>query len=181
VSKRVAISKKSRFEVFKRDSFTCQYCGATPPKVILNVDHIHPVAEGGDNNMDNLITSCEPCNLGKSANLLTDIPQSLKDKASQIAEREEQIKGYNEILKAKADRIDDESWQVAAALEGQDRVETYNRSSLLSIKQFLGSLPVSEVIEAADIAIAKFPWPTKKRFSYFCGVCWGKIREQNNG
>lgn len=44
---RKAISKKTRFEVFKRDRFTCQYCGATPPGVLLHIDHIHPVAEGG--------------------------------------------------------------------------------------------------------------------------------------
>ena len=40
---RKAISKKLRFEVFKRDSFTCQYCGKSAPDVILHVDHILPV------------------------------------------------------------------------------------------------------------------------------------------
>ena len=46
---RKPLSKKIRFEVFKRDKFTCQYCGRMSPDVILEVDHIEPVAEGGDN------------------------------------------------------------------------------------------------------------------------------------
>ncbi len=51
---REAISKKRRFDVFKRDGFACQYCGATPPGVLLHVDHINPVALGGKSGIDNL-------------------------------------------------------------------------------------------------------------------------------
>jgi len=61
-----------RFEVFKRDKFTCQYCGKTAPDVVLNVDHIHPVKDGGDNDIVNLITSCADCNSGKGARKLTN-------------------------------------------------------------------------------------------------------------
>lgn len=55
---RQSISKKLRFEVFKRDKFTCQYCGKSAPEVVLHVDHIHPVSEGGETEIINLITSC---------------------------------------------------------------------------------------------------------------------------
>lgn len=58
-TKRKGLSKRTRFNVFKRDGFTCQYCGAHPPKVVLHVDHITPVVEGGGNDIDNLVTSCE--------------------------------------------------------------------------------------------------------------------------
>jgi hypothetical protein len=68
--KRKATSKKLRFEVFKRDYFTCQYCGAQPPAVILVCDHITPVKEGGETTADNLLTACESCNQGKGAELL---------------------------------------------------------------------------------------------------------------
>jgi len=67
-----SISKRLRFEVFKRDDFTCQYCGAQPPKVVLEVDHMHPVAEGGTGDAENLITSCDKCNRGKGKKLLGD-------------------------------------------------------------------------------------------------------------
>ena len=71
---RKALSKSTRFEVFKRDHFTCQYCGAQPPNVVLVIDHIHPVALGGGNELDNLTTACEPCNAGKSDKLLSKVP-----------------------------------------------------------------------------------------------------------
>ena len=58
--------------MFKRDSFTCQYCGKKAPEVILAVDHIEPVAKGGADDMLNLITSCFDCNSGKSDRTLDD-------------------------------------------------------------------------------------------------------------
>ncbi|MCK4795228.1 MAG: HNH endonuclease [Desulfobacteraceae bacterium] len=50
-TKRKAISKKLRFEVFKRDSFTCQYCGRKSPDVLLEIDHIKPVSKEGKNDI----------------------------------------------------------------------------------------------------------------------------------
>lgn len=67
---RQSTGKRTRFEVFKRDHFTCQYCGAQPPTVVLVVDHIVPVAAGGESTIDNLIAACEPCNQGKAGDLL---------------------------------------------------------------------------------------------------------------
>ena len=64
MAERKPIPKKLRFEVFKRDRFTCQYCGRMSPDVILEVDHIKPVAEGGEDEILNLITSTKsilPC------------------------------------------------------------------------------------------------------------------------
>lgn len=71
-AKRKNPSKRLRFDVFKRDFFTCQYCGAQPPEAVLVCDHIDPVANGGLTTIDNLITACEPCNQGKSDKLLGD-------------------------------------------------------------------------------------------------------------
>jgi 5-methylcytosine-specific restriction endonuclease McrA len=106
LSERKSISKKTRFEVFKRDGFACQYCGAHPPEVTLEVDHIVPVAEGGPNEFDNYITACFPCNRGKGAVSLDRVPQSLSDKAAEIAEREAQLRGYNDVMQAKRNRLD---------------------------------------------------------------------------
>lgn len=62
---RIPITAKCRFEIFKRDGFTCTYCGARPPDVVLNIDHIIAVVNGGDNNPNNLTTACSTCNIGK--------------------------------------------------------------------------------------------------------------------
>lgn len=93
VVKRKGISKKTRFEVFKRDSFTCQYCGKSAPEVILHVDHIKPVKEGGTNGLFNLITSCAACNLGKGARELSDgsVLSKQKEQLNLINERREQL------------------------------------------------------------------------------------------
>jgi len=72
MAQRKSLTKTLRFEVFKRDSFTCQYCGAKAPDVILEVDHINPVSNGGDDSIMNLITSCFNCNRGKSDKQISD-------------------------------------------------------------------------------------------------------------
>jgi len=67
---------KLRFEILKRDNFTCKYCGRSPRNnkgVILHVDHIHPVSKRGEWIKENLITSCRECNLGKSDILLSEV------------------------------------------------------------------------------------------------------------
>lgn len=178
--KRVGLSKRTRFEVFKRDLFTCQYCGAHPPEVVLHVDHIDAVANGGGNNEDNLITACEACNQGKGARELTAIPESLASKATRVAEAEEQLRGYQEILRAKADRIEDETWQVAEVLWPGSGEKGANRRDLASIKQFVGKLGVYPCLEFAEIAKAWRPWADKRMFLYFCGCCWKRVRGETN-
>jgi hypothetical protein len=64
---RKPIGKSKRYDVLKRDNFTCQYCGRSAPEAVLEIDHKNPVSNGGSNNQDNLVTSCYDCNRGKSA------------------------------------------------------------------------------------------------------------------
>lgn len=53
----------TRFNVFLRDRFSCQYCGA---KTDLTFDHLIPRSRGGLTTWENVITACSPCNLRKS-------------------------------------------------------------------------------------------------------------------
>ena len=71
---RRSTGKRLRFEVFKRDLFACQYCGAQPPGAVLVIDHVEPVAAGGTSTIDNLITACETCNQGKADRALGNVP-----------------------------------------------------------------------------------------------------------
>ena len=52
----------TRFNVFLRDRFTCQYCGTQPE---LTFDHLLPRSRGGQTRWDNVVTACSPCNLHK--------------------------------------------------------------------------------------------------------------------
>lgn len=174
-TRRKAISVKTRFDIFKRDEFTCQYCGAHPPKVVLHCDHIVAVANGGGNDEDNLITACDRCNLGKGARPLSDIPKSLEARAKETAEREEQIRGYSEVMQLKRERIDNDCHDVAlmfASAYGRDTIRT---EWLNSIKRFVIELGVDETIEAMEIAIGRGV-SEYQCFKYFCGVCWRKIK-----
>lgn len=56
----------TRFNVFLRDSFECQYCGSDDE---LTFDHLIPRARGGRTTWDNVVTACAPCNLAKGQRL----------------------------------------------------------------------------------------------------------------
>jgi hypothetical protein len=90
---RQAISKSVRFEVFKRDSFRCQYCGSEAPTAVLHIDHIEAVANGGTNDITNLITACSSCNLGKSDKPLSENTAVEKSRAQmdELQERRDQL------------------------------------------------------------------------------------------
>lgn len=56
-----------RYNVLKRDNFTCKLCGISAKDgAKLHVDHIIPVSKGGKTIMSNLQTLCDRCNMGKS-------------------------------------------------------------------------------------------------------------------
>jgi hypothetical protein len=59
-----------RFEVLKKCSFACAYCGKKSPEVELELEHIIPKSKGGSDNIDNLNVSCRECNRGKRDNLI---------------------------------------------------------------------------------------------------------------
>lgn len=65
--KRKPIAQGVRFNVLRRDNFTCRYCGRSSPQVVLQVDHVIPHSRGGHDGEGNLVTACEDCNRGKAA------------------------------------------------------------------------------------------------------------------
>ena len=64
------VSDSLRYDILKRDNFSCVICGASAHQgVRLHVDHIIPISKGGKSTHDNLRTLCERCNIGKSNKL----------------------------------------------------------------------------------------------------------------
>lgn len=78
---RIPISKADRFRILTRDNYACQYCGKKAPDVVLEIDHKTPVSKGGDNAIDNLVTSCFDCNRGKGANTVEANIKTISDKS----------------------------------------------------------------------------------------------------
>ncbi|MGW6578921.1 HNH endonuclease [Streptomyces globisporus] len=70
----MAVSKRLRYEILRRDKHACRYCGATAPDVPLRVDHVIPVALGGSDAPENLVAACEPCNSGKTSTIEGRVP-----------------------------------------------------------------------------------------------------------
>jgi hypothetical protein len=175
---RKPLSKRVRFEVFKRDLFTCQYCGAHPPGAVLEVDHIEAVAAGGADDETNLITACFDCNRGKAARSLSVAPESLTDRAARIAEAEDQLAGYAAVMEARRERVEADVWRVVEALTGETEIR---KDHFQSVKQFVEKLGVHEVLDAAQIAAAAGIYSDNRLFRYFCGICWNKVREAGNG
>ena len=94
---RINLSNKERFAIFMRDRFTCQYCGAHGDGVVLHVDHIDPVANGGESCEGNLITACQRCNSGKGAQIIIH-SKTTKDHA----QKEKRISKKDALIKEMA-------------------------------------------------------------------------------
>ena len=98
------LSKKIRFEVFKRDDFKCVYCWKTPQDDIkLQVDHIIPVAEWWQNEIENLCSACWDCNIGKWKRMLNkkQTNRDLKKEIKEMKEQQEILKEYYQFLSEK--------------------------------------------------------------------------------
>ena len=127
--------------------------------------------------MDNYVTACEPCNQGKAARSLAEIPQSLKDKSAQIKEREEQIKGYQAVMNGKRERLEDEAEYVREIYERFNDGYTLSDSAMVSTRTFIEKLGKHEVADAMERAFSRPSRGSGSQFKYFCGICWNKIRE----
>lgn len=173
---RKPLSKRVRFEVFKRDRFICQYCGGHPPMVVLHCDHIVPVSEGGQNRLENLVTACSDCNLGKSNVLLTHVSPSLADKAARVTEVEAQIAGYEAVMREKRQRVEDDGQEVLDLFCDLYERDGIPRRDFITIKKFVEMIGLDATLEAVSIAFRKFRRSYASGFRYFCGVCWNRSR-----
>lgn len=179
MAERKPISKRTRFDVFKRDGFCCQYCGQKPPTVVLEIDHIHPVSEGGGNSKDNLITACFDCNRGKSNNLLTTMPESLQERAQFLQEKQDQLKAYSRLLKSIKKQEAEAVGGVELAFQEYYGDMSFTVKFRESVRQFLEKLPYDVVENAMHRACNKTN-DSSNATKYFCGICWniikGKVR-----
>lgn len=185
--KREGITPTVRFNVFKRDRFTCQYCGQSPPAVILELDHVIPVAEGGDDSSANLTTACFDCNRGKGARQLSDIPETVAERMAKQMELRKQLEAYNKFLASSRKSISDAAnrigkyWCDKSAPDQEQGKWTLSDDYTKSVMLFLKSLPEIEILEAVDIAHSRYPnyshlQTNGRTWKYFCGICWRKIK-----
>jgi hypothetical protein len=175
--KRKPLSKKLRFEVFKRDSFKCQYCGAKPPKVPIEVDHIVPVSNGGKNDELNLITSCFDCNRGKSNNELDIVLDTTISKVEKIKIAQEQYRDIKKLLNKEKKIINEQIDEIESVYSSVFEDFCFSAKFRISVKNFISKLSFEDVLEAIEISCNKPRLNSSTTLTYFCGVCWNKIKE----
>lgn len=177
---RKAVSTRTRFEVFKRDEFTCQYCGRTPPAAVLHIDHVVPVAKGGSNDLDNLVTSCKDCNLGKSDVPLAEVrPRPGADKLLEMREAREQLQAYQDFLLEERAEREAHAEVLASHIATRLDIELRERN-LRDIAGFMRDLPLADMLDAIDVVERK-NLRGYSAWQYLCGVCWTKVKARKNG
>ena len=73
--------KLTRREVFRRDNYTCQYCGRSGPD--LTVDHVIPRHLGGEHTWTNVVAACAACNHRKGGRRLEEVQMHLRHPPSE--------------------------------------------------------------------------------------------------
>lgn len=181
MSVRQSISKKTRFEIFKRDLFTCQYCGNQPPETTLVIDHIHPVKEGGGNDEMNLITSCLECNQGKGARVLENMINR-PDADLKWLEMQQEIAELKRYQSAKQEReklyisIIEGFWETWIGYFGIDE----DMPSDVLFRGLLNWASPSQIDRAIIITSEhrKYLFHFNNKFKYLCGVLHNIVNEE---
>ena len=149
---RINISKKLKFEVLKRDKFTCRYCGRFAPNVILEIDHIKPVYEGGETHILNLITSCFDCNRGKGKTLLSDetILNKQLVQLKELEERRQQIEmmmeWYDSLKGLQTLKLD----KIIELLNNKGQPFKLSDNETKRLEKYIKDYELLEILEAID-------------------------------
>lgn len=175
----MAVSKRLRYEILRRDDHTCRYCGQGSPKVQLTVDHVVPTALGGSDKPENLVAACRDCNAGKSASspdapLVADVAQ----KAVQWAQAMEVV------LERRTAELADErarvarfetSWDSWTSSDGDPAPKDGNWKN--SVRRFMAAgLDDEFLTDAVNTALGNRRIRSNDGWRYFCGICWNEIR-----
>lgn len=180
----MAVTKRLRFEILRRDDHTCRYCGRKPPEVQLTVDHVRPTALGGTDSADNLVTACRDCNSGKSsvpadAAIVADVAEDAARWARALEEVTRRRALDRAVIEEYLD-IFEYAWGKWGTGEGDDRRAIPRPYTWVdSVEMFYRrGLPSDEMERLVGVAMRRAMSEHRKRipvdrvWDYFCGCCW---------
>jgi 5-methylcytosine-specific restriction endonuclease McrA len=84
--------KLTKREIFRRDNYTCQYCGKKTTK--LTIDHVMPRHRGGEHSWANLVAACPACNRRKGGRTPQEANMSLRTPPTEPNASAEYLFGY---------------------------------------------------------------------------------------
>lgn len=178
-SKRVNLSKKIRFEIFKRDSFTCQYCGGKAPEIVLQCDHIEPVSKGGTDDILNLITACSDCNSGKSDRRLSEnsVVEKRHQQLAELQERKEQMEMMFDWQKEMLNIDEEMTNRLARFWNEMTPGYSLNDTGLAMLRKLRQSFTIEEIMQAMKIATEKY-YDTDTAWEKLGGICRVRMLEK---
>lgn len=186
MTERTNIRKSTRFEVFKRDSFRCVYCGRKAPDVLLHIDHIKPLVDNGTDDLFNLATSCQDCNLGKGAQPLTSNQEVDMQFAEleQLNERREQLEL---LFQWRSELINLQKTETKKIADEFARLTVFPLidSGLKELSKWIKKFGAAEVLESLDRYVAHYlgngtQKEAKKVFDYIPRIAGCRKREKEN-
>lgn len=161
-----------RFSVFRRDNFTCRYCGRSSPAVVLHCDHKHPRSKGGEDVIDNLVTACSDCNYGKRAQVVENVPEGLSVGGSLVG-----FFGYT-LEQGKQPITPEHQFQVVRQVEDGYMVQLFDW--LMGDNSHLQFYPVSVLLDSERVRL----YATKRDWVFFGRQMmerdWNDIDRENN-
>lgn len=175
----MALSKRLRYEVLRRDGHACRYCGRSAPDVPLTVDHVVPVALGGNDEPSNLVTACRDCNSGKSASspdapVVADVAQDALRWASAMQHAADMaLADLDQRHDNRAKFI--ERWNVWKAGGKTMPIPADWENTVDQLCS--AGLPMELLLDAVDVAMRKTHVARDQLFRYMCGVAWRRIAE----
>jgi hypothetical protein len=182
----MAVSRRLRFEILRRDDHTCRYCGATAPDVKLTIDHVVPNALGGSDDPTNLVTACEACNGGKTSTtpdgpLVADVADDALRWAGAIRVAADQMLADLDRRNALRATFND-AWMKWGVGEGDRRTEVPRPGGWAqSIDSFMAAgLPMPVLLDCLDMAMRAKKVKPVDTFRYMCGIAWKKVTELQN-
>lgn len=175
----MAVSKRLRYEILRRDSNTCRYCGQSAPDVKLTVDHVVPTALGGSDAPSNLVAACKDCNAGKSASapdaaIVADVDQRAVQWAQAMNVAVERRMAELARDRARVSRFD-EAWR-SYHVRGHELPRDLGwKSSVLRFMSF--GLDDEFLADAVATAMGNPKPALDEVWKYFCGICWREIKD----
>jgi hypothetical protein len=175
----MAVSRRLRFEILRRDGSMCRYCGAGAGEKPLTIDHVLPVALGGTDEPSNLVTACHDCNAGKSSinpdsPLVSDVEADALRWARAIERAAWYLKIDREVMNDAIGEFES-TWD--AWTYGDDKTPVPRQSDWPeTIERFLNrGLPLDAIKYLVGVAMRASKVSAAQTWSYFCGCCWRKL------
>lgn len=185
----MAVSRRLRFEILRRDGHTCRYCGAKAPDVELTVDHVVAVTLGGGDEPNNLVTACQPCNAGKSsipadAAIVEDVDATAMLMARAVEQAAEVRRSDAALVQAIVGSFFDAwgSWRWGETYENPGGVEVPRDDDWEnSVERFVAlGLNEDDILRFVDKAMRSRASSSTANgvWKFFCGCCWRELADR---